>query len=68
MKALGTGWRGGVRFVDIEVVRDPNGKPGIELHGRVALIAREMGVNAFHLSITHDDDLAMAAVIAEKNT
>ena len=68
MKALGTGWRGGVRFVDIEVIRDPQGKPGIELHGRVAQLARKMGINVFHLSITHDGDLAMATVIAEKTS
>ena len=36
MKALGTGWRRGVRWRDIEVVREPSGKPTLRLEGRRA--------------------------------
>lgn len=65
MKALGTGWGGGARFVDIEVIRSSHGRPSIRLHGAAAQIARERGITAWHLSISHDSDLAIAAVIAE---
>ena len=34
MKALGTGWRHGVRWVDIEVIRLPGGKPSLQLRDR----------------------------------
>ena len=39
MKALGTGWRHGVRWVDIEVVREPSGKPTLKLSGATREIA-----------------------------
>jgi len=65
MKALGTGWRGGVRFIDIEVVNAPSGWPSIHLRGRAAEIAENREIARFHLSIAHDGDLAMATVVAE---
>jgi holo-[acyl-carrier protein] synthase len=65
MKVLGTGWTNGVRWVDIEVVRDAAGAPGVELHGRSAEIAKEKGIEKLFVSITHDAGLAMAVVVAE---
>ena len=65
MKALGTGWRSGVRFIDIEIVRAESGRPSIVLHGKVAEIARERGIATVHISITHDGDIASATAIAE---
>jgi holo-[acyl-carrier protein] synthase len=65
MKALGTGWRRGVRWVDIEVVNLPSGKPTLKLAGVTREIAARMGVNAISISITHSGNLAMAQVIFE---
>jgi len=65
MKALGTGWRGGVRWVDIEVVREPGGKPALRLAGQASLIAAQLGVRNIALSITHAGDTALAEVIFE---
>src|SRR3977135_2990439 len=39
MKALGTGWARGVRWLDIEVVREPSGKPTLKLTGAGCAIA-----------------------------
>src|SRR5271155_4125311 len=39
MKALGTGWRRGIRWVDLEVVREPSGKPTLRLAGVALRIA-----------------------------
>ncbi len=39
MKALGTGWSQGVRWRDIEVTREPSGKPTLRLVGVAAQIA-----------------------------
>src|SRR5499427_4123393 len=44
MKALGTGWSRGVRWVDIEVVRIPFGRPTLELKGEASRIAERLGV------------------------
>lgn len=65
MKALGTGWRRGVRWVDIEVVREPSGKPTLKLSGASRVIADRLGVKNIALTITHTGNMALAEVIFE---
>src|SRR5271163_1199515 len=65
MKALGTGWRRGVRWRDIEVVREPSGKPTLQLVGVAGELAERMGVKNIALTITHSGNLALAQVIFE---
>jgi holo-[acyl-carrier protein] synthase len=64
-KALGTGLSRGVNWLEIEVVREPGGRPTLRFHGRAAEIAQGMGVAHVALSLTHGADLAMATVILE---
>ena len=64
-KALGTGIRNGVSWLEIEVVREPSGRPTIQFHGRAAQFAARLGVARAALSITHTDTLAMASVVLE---
>lgn len=66
MKALGTGWRRGVRWQDFEVVNLPSGRPTLQLHGAAQKIAAVLGVTAINLSLTHTAENAMAHVIFEK--
>ena len=65
MKALGTGWRHGVRWRDIEVVREPSGKPTLHLEGAARQFADRLGVKNISLTITHSGNLALAEVIFE---
>ena len=65
MKALGTGWSRGVRWRDVEVVREPSGKPTVELRGASREIADGLGVKHIVLTITHSGNLAIAQVIFE---
>jgi len=65
MKALGTGWRRGVRWQDFEVANLPSGKPTLLLHGVAARFAERQGVTAVSLSLTHTDALGMAFVVLE---
>src|SRR5450432_3528934 len=65
MKAIGTGWRGGVRWQDFEVANLPSGRPTLKLHGVAAAIAGKMGVRNAWLSLTHTAQQAMAYVILE---
>jgi holo-[acyl-carrier protein] synthase len=65
MKALGTGWRRGVRWRDIQVRNAASGKPEIYLAGVAAEHAARLGARHFHLSITHSGNLAFAQVILE---
>ena len=65
MKALGTGWAHGVRWVDIEVVRERGGKPTLKLSGASLEIAGRLGVKNIALTITHSGNTALALVIFE---
>ena len=65
MKAIGTGWRRGVRWQDFEVANLPTGKPTLLLHGVAAKFAQRLGVKNVSLSLTHTRELGMAHVILE---
>ncbi len=65
MKALGTGWKRGVRWQDFEVANLPGGKPTLRFHGKAAEIARSLGVRTVSLSLTHTRSAALAQVILE---
>ncbi len=65
MKAIGTGWHGGVTWQDFEVANLPSGKPTLRLHGVAATIAEKLGVKNVALSLTHTAELGMAHVILE---
>ncbi|MCF7956993.1 MAG: holo-ACP synthase [Phycisphaerae bacterium] len=63
LKLIGTGWRNGIAWTDVETLNDPSGKPIVQLHGLVAQLADEMGVQQVSVSITHAADLAVASAI-----
>jgi len=65
MKALGTGWSRGVRWVDLEVVRQRGGRPTLALKGEAKNIAERLGVKHIAISITHTAEQAFAQVIFE---
>lgn len=65
MKAIGTGWKLGVRWQDFEVRNLPGGRPTLRLHGEAARIAERIGVKNISLSLTHTAELGMAHVILE---
>jgi len=65
MKALGTGWRGGLGWQDLEVINLSSGRPTLQLHRRAAEIAEKMGAVNIALSITHTSVQALAMVIIE---
>ena len=65
MKAIGTGWRHGVRWQDFEVTNLASGKPTLRLHGVAARGAEMLGVKNISLSITHTAEMGMAHVILE---
>jgi holo-[acyl-carrier protein] synthase len=65
MKAIGTGWKRGVTWLDFEVANLPSGKPTLRLHGVAAQFAAALGVKNISLSMTHTAELGMAHVILE---
>ena len=66
-KALGVGLRrDGIRWREVEVVPNPLGKPEFFVSGRAADLCAEAGITAMHLSLTDENDQALAVVILEK--
>ena len=63
MKALGCGL-GSVAFRDIEIVSEASGAPQVRLHATALVRASALGVNRWHLSLTHTEHSAGAVVIA----
>ena len=66
MKALGTGIRG-VRWRDIEVLRNPGEAPFIRLHGTALAKATQLGVDEVSISLSHSKHYAIAVVVGERH-
>ena len=66
VKALGIGMRRGVHWKDVEVTRDPLGKPMLKLSGRAAAVCRQEKIKETFLSLTHDRGYSSAVVVLEK--
>lgn len=64
LKALGTGWRGGIEFRDIETLPDQLGKPLVTLRRKTADLARTLGIDNILISISHAGEYAVASAIA----
>ena len=64
-KALGTGaWRDGIRWIDLEIVSDAGGAPSVQLHGAAARRAESLGLREWSVSLSHDEERAIAFVVA----
>lgn len=63
LKVLGTGWRGGIAWTDIEILPEPSGQPKITLSGESLNIAQKLGIGRWHVSISHIETHATASAI-----
>ena len=63
LKVLGTGWRGGIAWTDIEILPEPSGQPKVQLTGECLRIATELGIGRWHVSISHIETHATASAI-----
>jgi holo-[acyl-carrier protein] synthase len=62
-KALGTGI-GDVRWVEIEIGMEPNGRPVVRLSGAAAALAEQLHLHTWEVSLSHTRDTAIAMVVA----
>lgn len=67
LKALQTGWSGGISWQDVEVSAKESGAPLVFFHGRARELYEESGATSAHISIAHTTEHAIAQVILEKN-
>jgi holo-[acyl-carrier protein] synthase len=65
LKAIGTGWRFGIRFADIDVFHDEYGKPMIRLSGKAEELAKDERITKIHVSLSHIKETATAIVVVE---
>lgn len=65
LKALGTGWRRGISWRDVEVCNLTSGAPTIALHAGAREVAEALGIQRVHISISHVRSHAVAYAIAE---
>ena len=66
-KSLSSGLSSGIRFRDVEVVKDhETGSVSLRLFNKALKLQNALGITTFHLSISHTKNNAIAVVIAEK--
>ena len=65
LKAIGTGWRNGTAFNEIEIYNDEAGKPGIRLLGNTAKTIEALNLGKIFVSLSHQKTMASAIVIIE---
>ena len=65
LKALGTGWRRGISWRDIEIRNDASGRPRVALRGGAADVVERLGISEMHISISHCRSHATAYALAE---
>ncbi|MEI7981167.1 MAG: holo-ACP synthase [Bacteroidota bacterium] len=68
LKAIGTGWRFGIRFADMEVYHDELGKPYIRVFGKAKEWTEQLAISKIHVSLSHVKEMATAIVIIETET
>ena len=64
LKALGTGWRRGISWRDVEIRSEPGGKPVVALHGGARQASLEQGIGVMQVSISHCRSHATAFALA----
>lgn len=65
LKALGTGLSRGISWQDVEIVREPSGRPTLAFKGKAAEFAQRLGVRRSSVSLSHTEQVAFAQVILE---
>jgi len=67
LKALGTGWRGGLAYSDIEIIHDESGKPRVFVRGEVRRFFDEHQIRQTSISLSHTREIALAVIILEND-
>ncbi len=66
LKALGTGWKNGTSFNEIEIINDESGKPKLVLYGETEKTLSHIDIRKISVSLSHIQEMASATVIIEK--
>jgi holo-[acyl-carrier protein] synthase len=66
LKALQTGWRGGISWQDVEISARESGAPYLIFRGEVLAVFEKFRATATHLSMSHTSEHAIAQVVLER--
>ena len=66
-KAMGAGLAQGIRWKDVEILREPSGEPQLSLKGTALDAARDRGAGRWLLSLTHSRASAAAVVVIDSD-
>lgn len=64
LKALGTGWSGGIAWSEVEIVREEHGAATVKLTGKAAKQAKKLKIKSWQVSLTHTSSTAAAVAVA----
>ncbi|MDB5086783.1 MAG: holo-(acyl-carrier-protein) synthase [Mucilaginibacter sp.] len=67
LKCLGTGMKDGISLTDIQILQTEAGKPILNIYGEVKAIAKALGIENWHITISHTSNTSVAFVVAEGN-
>jgi holo-[acyl-carrier protein] synthase len=65
MKALGKGWRKGLKFSEIKIFHNDEGAPYLALEGAAQELLKNLKFSKVHISISHDKEYAIGTTIIE---
>ncbi len=65
-KAIGLGMRKGIRWRDIEIVQNPNGRPDLNVTGEALSFCHKEGITRLHVSLSDEGSYGVAVVVVEK--
>ncbi len=64
-KAMGTGWKNGTAFNEVEIINNEEGKPEVSLLGQTAATIAAMNFGKISVSLSHLKTMASAVIIIE---
>jgi holo-[acyl-carrier protein] synthase len=67
LKAIGTGWRRGICWRDIEIRNEPGGRPVVAMCGGARDVVEQLGITEMLVSISHCRSHATAYALAQVN-
>lgn len=67
-KAIGTGWRGGIKWTDIEVCNEPSGRPRVRVYGKVREWTEKHNVGRIEATISHDTEYSVGQILLLKTS
>jgi holo-[acyl-carrier protein] synthase len=67
LKAMGTGWRKGISWRDVEIRNEPGGRPVVALRGGARDVIEQLGITEMLISISHCRSHATAYALAQSD-